>query len=735
MHTTPGCSMQQLVQNMQELDELRRLTGSPITTAINHDINGQPWTMCPLLLDSGVSFYLTGINIHFGGIPFRRPYAFRWEAPDGRWLTSFVGEHYSMFNTFLQTEFGDTAKMEKGIRDYIRRAEESGWEEDFVFLTAANPPLCDNNSPDTSLAELIRRYNAEGHEQIIRFATPEMLYERIRQRGEEGLSNHAGDWTDYWNFGCASTPRELRINRAAKNLLKKADFLESFRDEPSGKRMRRLFKKAWENTLFFDEHTWGYWNAVGNPDQEGILIVNPTPFPMRQRLRLPSYMTRIGRNLAAARARDYLPYIEDAPDCRRYAGVEVGPFSMKRIPFSRLTPIDGKKAAGCRVSDEALDTPFYHVILRPETGRIVQIEEKKTGRRLLDENSEWGFFDLAEERVDARYEKQERSSIFPKDVEKLFHSISQWNHEWKADRRGISKLKEHFVEENEEEIALVSRAASQSMEWLETRTIFSAAEPVIRVELGMKKMPETAPVGIYFTIPLALSEDWDCVYDTMDTFVRLDEEQLGNVCRDYLTVDRTISMFDEKGGVTLACPDAPMVQAGDFHFGRENRRIERRKNPLLLAWVSNNYWDTNFAASQDGRLNFRYELTPFVEFDKKEAYRAGLKAADPCAVGAAIRCPEETERQLLFCESKGEDKNVMPVLIRPQYDGKGLLIGVMNFGVQKEKCVLRTKIDRPIRYAARTDLQGKTRQELAVEKGMTSLEVPARGLVFLRLIF
>lgn len=773
MHTTPGSSAQQLAQNLQQLDELRRLTGSPITTAINHDVNGQPWTICPLLIDSGVQFYLTGINIHFGGIPFPRPYAFEWEAPDGRTLTSFVGEHYSMFNTFLQTELGDTAKMEEGIRDYISRAEAGGWDGDFVFLTAANPPLCDNNSPDATLAELIRRYNEEGHDQIIRFATPEMLYKRICRKGKGNLSHHAGDWTDYWNFGCASTPRELRINRAAKNLLKKADFLESFRDEPSGKRIRDLTEKAYENTLFFDEHTWGYWDAIGNPDQEhvymqrnhknefaytaadlsayllsgqmehaaenplqageqeGILVVNPTPFSMRQQLRLPAFMTRPERNLAAARAREYLPYIDDSADYKRYAGVEVGPFSMKKIPFSALTPIDGKKAEGCSLSREALDTPFYHVTLLPETGRIVQIEEKETGRKLLDEASEWGFFDLAEERIDARYAKQERAAFFPKDVEKLFRSISQWNHEWKADRRGITGLTEHSAEENGEEVTLVSRAFSESMEWIETRITFSAVEPVIRVDLHMKKKPETDPVGIYFTVPLALKEGWDCVYDTMDTFVRLDDEQLGNTCRDYLTVDRTVSMFDGNCGVTLSCPDAPMIQAGDFWFGRENHRIERKKNPLLLAWVSNNYWDTNFAASQDGRLNFHYELTPFAEFDKKEAFRAGLKAADACAVGAAIHCKEETETPLLVCESE----NVLPVLIRPQYEGEGILVGLQNFGTAEESCTLQTKADRPIRSAAQTSLQGKTRQELAVEDGKVGFFVPAGGLVFLRLVF
>lgn len=776
MHTTPGCSMQQIVQNLQELDELRRLTGSPITTAINHDVNGQPWTICPLLIDSNVRFYLTGINIHFGGIPFPRPYAFRWEAQDGRTLISFVGEHYSMFNTFFQTEFGDTAKMEEGIQDYISRAEENGWEEDFVFLTAANPPMCDNGGPDATLAELIRRYNEEGHEQIIRFATPEMLYERILRKGEEKLIRHAGDWTDYWNFGCASTPRELRINRAAKNILKKADFLESLRDKPSGERMQVISRKAYENALFFDEHTWGSWDSIYNPDQEhvymqrnhknefaymaadlsayllsaqmehmaenplqagkqdGILIVNPTPFSLCQQLRLPAYMTRPGRNLAAARARDYLPYIDDSVEFRRYASVELGPFSMKKIRVSSLVPIDGKKVVGCSLSEEALDTPFYHVSLLPETGRIIQIEEKETGRKLLDENAQWGFFDLVEERVDGRYARQERSTIFSKDVEKVHHSISCWNHEWKADRKGITGLTEHSAEKNGEEVILVSKSVSESMEWLETRITFSVVEPVIRVDLHMKKKPETTPVGIYFTVPLALKEGWDCVYDTMDTFVRLDKEQLGDTCRDYLTVDRTVSMFDGDGGVTLACPDAPMVQVGGFQFGKENCRIERQKNPLLIAWPMNNYWNTNFAASQDGEFHFHYEITPFSKFDKKKALKAGLMASNPCIVGACINCLHEEETSLFSFESE----NTVPVFLMPQYKKAAILVALQNLGITEDTCTLGGFYKREVVSAFRTDLQGNritVEKQPDVKDGKMSVVLRPGSISFFNLIF
>lgn len=769
MHTTPGCSTQQLAQALQGLDEMRKLTGSEIRTAINHDVNGQPWTMASLLLDSGVDFYITGINIHFGGIPFPRPCAFRWETCDGRKLTTYLGEHYSMFNTFLQTEYEDTARMAEGIRDYLERMEKSGWEEDFVFLTAANPPLCDNNGPDATLAELIRRYNEEGHEQVIRFATPEMLRERLLGR-KESLPAHGGDWTDYWNFGCGSTPREVKVNRRAKNILQKVDFLESFSVSPRESRLEKLSREAYENTLFFDEHTWGAWDAVTDPEQEdvymqqnhkkefaytaadlsayllsiymektaanplqsnrqeGILAVNPTPFSVCQELRVPSYMTRPGRNLAAARARDYLPYTRNHPEELLFEPVELPPFSMKKIPFDTLQPAEGKPARGCVIGKDRIETPYYIVDFQPQTGEIRQVTEKAGGRRILDETSPWGFFALAEERIDPADAETGQSTFFPKDIDKLFHSISQWNHQWKAERTGIQRRESWKLEENAVGITFVYRETSRSMRWMERRITFSSVRPQILLDVSMEKRRENTPVGIYMTFPLKMERGWSCVYDTADTFVRLDDQQMGAVCRDYLTVDRSVSLFERAGGVTLACPDAPLVQVGNFWFGRENQKIERTENPLLLAWISNNYWDTNFAASQDGRMNFHYELSAFAQFEEKEARRSGVLAAGSLAVGAAVFCNKETGIPFFQYEST----SALPLFVRPQKGGD-MLMALKNDGGREDVCHIVFPQARPLKAVWEADLQGNRKRQLEIEENGFRVALAPYEMLFLRL--
>lgn len=772
MHTTPGCTTDQYVQYLQQLDEIRRQTGSSITTAINHDVNGQPWTLAPLLLDSGIRFYITGINIHFGGIPFPRPYVFRWETPDGRFLPAYVGEHYSMFNEYLHNEEGDTDRMEEGIRAYEKQARDTGWKEDFLYLTAANPPQADNNSPDADLAALIRRFNEEEHEYTIRFVTPEMLEARLLKNGAEVLDVHAGDWTDYWNFGCASTAREVRVSRRAKNMLKQTEFLECCASVPTDERLRRLTGEAYENALFFDEHTWGaasYLGEAGNGEylaqlgckkefayaaanqaayllgrrmeqtaqnpwqadhQDGICLVNPTGVRLHCRAEISRSAAAPGKKLAEQRIRQYLPYGKTEEETIRFASEEIPPYTVRRIPFDLLKKTEGQKAAGCTVSDTSIETPFYTVSLAAQTGRITQIRRKTDGRVLLNEESEWGFFDLAEERIDPRYAPPVRGSLFCRNFEKVHRNISQWQHDWKAVREGVRECTGWYVQEDGEDIVLVTHSESRAMEWIEQRIRFSCRYLEIGLDVKLKKRPETEPLGIYFVFPLALAPGWECVYDTADTFVRLDEEQLGNACRDYLTVEKSISVFDEAGGVTLACPDAPMVQVGDFQFARENREISRNRNPLLLAWPMNNYWDTNFAASEEGWLQFHYELFPFTKFDRKEAYRAGVQAAAGWAAAAAMECREETAEELLRCDSKES----IPIVIRPCWKQDGILIGVKNFGSTDSRFVLSAP-GKKLRAAAITDLTGRTLQEVSVKDCGAAVQQTAGAITFVRLQF
>lgn len=762
MHTTPNATTSQAVEVLQRLDALRAATGSAVTCAISHDVNGQPWTLAPLLLDAGVDFYLTGVNIHMGGVPLPRPRAFYWQTPDGRALPSFAGEHYSLFSQFFFTNENSTEKMHQGVQDYVQRiAATTDWDYDFLVLTATNPPLYDNNNPDWNLPDLIARYNAEGHEQTIRFATPEMLWERIRAAGLDRLQTYRGDWTDYWNFGSGSTARETAINRRAGRLLQISDTLAALTVGDTA-RDKAVRARAYHHARLFDEHTWDAAESVKQPDREectaqlitkksyayaaadnaayllsrqverlagnppqserlaGVVLANPHPFPVWQEVRVPPAYLQAGRTIAAQRAKDMLPYDRTGREEQALGWAQVPPYSVKTVPFAALQP---ETAVPVRQGD-TLQTPFYTVRLEEGSGRIRQITHRETGRELLDETSPWGFFEPVRERVDGTKAPVDRRTIFPRDVDLGNRSISQWVTDWPAVYRGIDEISgAETVCENGN---LILTYTLRAFDWTacRQRIIFSVKHDRIRLELDFVKPEDTEPQAVYCALPLKLSAGWQCMFDTADTFVRLDDDQLPTVCRDWVTVDKTVSVFDAGGGVTLACPDAPLVQVGGFGFGRERHRIPRQENPLLLAWLMNNYWDVNFAPSQSGRHILCYELSAFSRFTPQAAYRAGVLAAGGCVQGCAEQADEPAVDTWLTCDSTA----AYPVLIRPRADGR-VLIGIKNF----EDVPARVTLTDPtgqIRAAAVTDLQGHVRQPLLLENGGFTVSLQPNALLF-----
>lgn len=773
MHTTPGMTLGKMVTMARDFDVVREKTGASLDFAINHDINGQPWTMSSVLLDSHVDFYMTGINIHFGGIPFPRPAAFWWEAPDGRKLLTYEGEHYSLFSQFLHTWEKSTEKMDEGIREYAERLERQGHKWEIAFLTATNPPMFDNNCPDWDLPDMIRKYNEEEHDYKIRFATPEMLREYLRGIGDS-LPVYKGDWNDYWNFGSGSAAREERVNRLAQRALETAGVLSCFNgDEDS--RSKAIRKEAEIKGLIYEEHTWGASQAISdchdyesqsqyihkmktayesadlagyllakeveklenNPYQchkiEGISVINPTGVTQNVELNIPIDWMKEERQLSGVRAKHYIPYIPEMKEKPYYAHeereffgcVQIPPFSYKVVPFSKLKLCEKKETEGFIKNEGELETPYYVVSFSETTGRIRQIYSKKQGKKILDEGSDWTFFELVRETVDTRFQEAARSSIFPRDVDKGNRNISQWNHDWKARRCGADKVSDWNIDIKEGRAVLRWKIKIQGMEWTEQSIIFYNDREEIDMNLKLNKLPVETPESFYLTFPLKLEKGWECVYNTAGQYAELDKEQLGNVCRDWVTVENGAVMYDAHVCYGLAASEAPLMQFGDFNFGRENREIKRKKNPLLLAWPLNNYWDTNFVAAQSNVMEFSYRFYCKKRFDRTEMYREFLREEKRGLIGAAVCCNEK-EKTLIKVSEEGIVSRIYPAK-----DREGWILQMKNQEKEEKYITVEIPMWKTFKIC-RVDMQEKEKEPWSKEDCLAQIRLSPQELLLVK---
>jgi hypothetical protein len=207
--------------------------------------------------------------------------------------------------------------------------------------------------------------------------------------------------------------------------------------------------------------------------------------------------------------------------------------------------------------------------------------------------------------------------------------------------------------------------------------------PVVEFQATFHKEDTRHAEAIYFAFPFHLPE-WSVHYDAAGVPTKWDEEQLDGSCKNWVTTGAWICVHNAAAAVTLATPDAPLVQVGDFGFGRPQGFARRRPKPLLLGWVANNYWTTNYRPAQPGLLRFRYELRTHATYDPVLATHAGLDAACPVEVHP-VMSGLPPARQLLRLDNPA----VVPLQLALGDDGGDSLILILqNVSSMTEQCAI-----------------------------------------------
>ena len=200
---TPLCNLEELHRLLLPVARLRRELGIPVRTAMNSDVNGLPWPLVDLLLDSGITGVTMAINEHMGGAPLERPLAFWWVGPSGRKILAYNGLHYG----FLQLYgLGEDPVQEAHAR-IIEWLESHPVANRMPVLYVQNTRRDhrDNNGPSEKLAPFVREWNEAGLMPRLRLVTPVEAMERLAALPAGMIQEVRGDWHDYWNFGAGSS--------------------------------------------------------------------------------------------------------------------------------------------------------------------------------------------------------------------------------------------------------------------------------------------------------------------------------------------------------------------------------------------------------------------------------------------------------------------------------------------------------------------------------------------------
>ena len=74
------------------------------------------------------------------------------------------------------------------------------------------------------------------------------------------------------------------------------------------------------------------------------------------------------------------------------------------------------------------------------------------------------------------------------------------------------------------------------------------------------------------------------------------------------TVQNFVSVRNDRAQILVSCDAMPLFMMGEL-LNDPYRQPRTYEKPYLFSWVTNNYWTTNFRASQEGEPNWSYTLT------------------------------------------------------------------------------------------------------------------------------
>jgi len=723
---------------------VRRYGLPPIVSGMMSDIPGSTWSLVPALALAGVKYFSSGPNyvpfLPDGGdrIGFTskawgdKP--FYWVSPSGEHKVLFwmAGRGYSWFHGLNQGNLGRSG--EKPILDYVRELQDQGYPYEIVQVRYTVGG--DNGPPDPLLPDRVKAWNEKYESPRLVIATSAQLFQEFERRYGASLPSVAGDMTPYWEDGAMSSARETVMNQRAKDRLLQAEALWAMID-PAGYPAEDFYQ-AWRRAVLYDEHTWGASNSISQPDApevkmqwdyksalaveadkasrelldkalqsaerkaapagwkpgQEVTVFNTCSWPRTDLVLIPAASSQAGDRVTDEEGRP-IPSQRLSTGDLAVLAKDVPGLGSKRL---RLGPGAAFAEGRVEAAGNVLSGDTLRLTVDRATGAISSLVWTNRGLELVDGGRNMGlndyFYVAGRDPRFARRSEQPRITV--KERGPLLASL--------------------LVESRAPGCKALSR---------ELRVVrgLDRLEIVNTLDKSKVRDKESAHFAFPFRLPdgmVRLDVGWG--------IVRGGADQLAGACMDYLSAQNWVDVSGNDYGLTLATPDAPLIEPGTITDetkkagGTRSWKNEWPGGTTLFSYAINNYWHTNYKADQEGPLAFRYALRPHGTFDAAEAKRFGLEVGQPLVV-AAFASPLETTKPLL----EVVPSSVLAASVKPSEDGRALMVRLYAAAGRPETVEVRVP---------GFESSAVYRSGLGEERGprLTGpFELPAFGIITLRI--
>jgi alpha-mannosidase len=380
--------------------------------------------------------------------------------------------------------------------------------------------------------------------------------------------------------------------------------------------------------------------------------------------------------------------------------------------------------------DAVIENGRFRITFDTQKGGITSLFDKQLNHEWADASAGYPLHGFAHEEVADHDSPEPRKLLCT--VNWIADTATErgWHPDWQANRTAPGRLLLHKVYRLPFATVVEQILDHARIGRICQRVLLPDAGGEIEFQsewqMGTTSHPEATFLLFPFNLPGAQAR-----FDVGGVPVRPHLDQLAGSCRDYFTVQGWVDFNNGKHGVTIAAPENPMVQLGDFHFAH-NQQDVRLERALLLGWVTNNYWETNFPGAQPGVVSARYVVQPYTGgFDEARAHRLAAEAAHARPLVQHLGEPAAPEQlpatgTLLHLPQPP----VLTLSLRAAPDGSALLT-LFNASDEPQTAVVASGLVR-IHAAQRCDLFGDPLESLSVNDGSVEVMIASRQTVTLR---
>ncbi len=662
LQVTDCFAHEEIARSVDAAREFARRYGFELRSAMNDDVNGFAWSLPQIFRQAGVRYFASGINETRSRAPLRRPNAFWWESPDGSRILHWNGEHYLFGNYELRLHEPVEQSAPK-VGEYLAKLEARGDYPQDIIAFNVGAWTTDNCPPGRALSDRVKEWNERFVSPKLRLATLHEFFERMEKTYGATLPVHKLGWPDYWTDGVASTAFETGLNRIAHNEILTAEKVSAVAAKLDPAKAFRFpadeIRAGHASSMLYDEHTWGAWNSIDAPWSElargqwaeksrfayearetsrtllrrgsealaGLIsaggahefaVFNPLSWTRSDVVRVvlpagPLREAKGGLRVVDRRTGSAAKFQLQGDDALLVLAPDIP--AMGYAVFA----VDTGSADGASVAPEkpaadirgnTIENRFYRVAIDPKTGGITSLFDKELGRELVDRTCPWPLNTYI-------YEQPEGGRQAVDDMTKraAFHRWTAETAEVEAGERGPVAS------------SLVVRSSPKMCPSLEQRVVLY--EDLKRVDLVniLNKAETFDPEAVYFAFPFkvaeapprkaGLSQERPSPDGAVPLQVRFEiagadmapgTEQLPGTTLDWQTAQHWVEFSGKEARVVWSPLEAPLVQFGDINTGKWQKKLDLA-NAWVFSYAMNNYWMTNFKASQEGRVEFRYGLT------------------------------------------------------------------------------------------------------------------------------